>query len=327
MKVHILDDTFDTLCHLPSFEAMDGHDVTIWTDNPGSEAALAERLHEAEALILFRDRTEITAGLVDRLPNLRLVAMRGAHPHVDVPALSERGILFCSNTTSKGHSVAAAELTFALILAALRDLPAQVASARAGDWQAGVGRSAAGRTLGLYGYGGIARAVARYARAFDMKVVWWASEEGRAKAARDGETIAESRAAFFAEPEVVSVHKRLTADTRGDITEADLGAMRADAIFVNTARAGLVAPGALVAALDAGRPGTAALDVFDGEPVTDPADPVVSHPRVIPTPHVGFITEDELDVQFADIYRAVNAYADGEPIHMVNPDVWNDRWR
>ena len=255
MKVHILDDTFDTLRHLPSFAAMEGHDVTIWTDKPDGEAALAERLQEAEALILFRDRTDVTASLVERLPNLRLIAMRGAHPHVDVEALSARGVLFCSNTTSNGHSVAAAELTFALILAALRDLSAQVASARAGRWQASVGRSAAGRTLGLYGYGGIGRAVARYARAFDMKVVWWASEDGRAKAAADGEAVAESRDAFFAGPDVISVHKRLTPQTRGDITGGDLGAMRPDAIFVNTSRAGLIAPGALVAALDAGRPG------------------------------------------------------------------------
>lgn len=321
MKVHILDDYFDTLRTLSSFRALDGHDVTVWNDHAPDEATLAERVVEAEVLILFRDRTPITGSLVKKLPNLKLVAMRGAHPHVDVDALTQAGVMFCSEKKGGGHSVAAAELTFALILAAARDLPAQIASARAGQWQAGVGRSLTGRTLGLYGYGGIGRAVAGYARAFGMNVVWWASEDGRARAAADGETVAESRHAFFARPDVVSLHKRLTKDTRGEITRDDLMAMRSDAIFVNTSRAGLVAPGALVEALDAGRPGTAALDVFDGEPVTDPADPILSHPRVIPTPHIGFITEDELDLQFRDVYRLVTAYAAGDPVGVINPEV------
>lgn len=324
MKVHILDDYFDTLRTLPSFAQLDGHDVTVWNDRAADEAALAERVAEAEVLVLFRDRTPITESLVAQLPNLKLVAMRGAHPHVDVDALTRAGVLFCSEKSGGGHSVAAAELTFALILAAARDLPAQVASARAGRWQASVGRSLNGRTLGLYGYGGIGRAVAGYAEAFGMKVIWWASESGRAKAAAEGETVADTREAFFSTPEVVSVHKRLTSETRGDITRDDLMAMRPDSIFVNTSRAGLIAPGALLEALNAGRPGTAALDVFEGEPVTDPDDPILSHPRVIPTPHVGFITEDELDLQFADIYRLVSAYAAGDPVGLVNPQVRSD---
>ena len=322
MKVHILDDTFDTLRNLPSFTALRDHGVTVWTDRAQDEPALAAHLQEAEALVLFRDRTDITDSLVSRLPNLRLVAMRGAYPYVDVEALTKRCILFCSNTHGKGHSVAAAELTFALILAAMRGLPDQIASARAGTWQSGVGRSVHDRTLGIYGYGGIGKAVAGYAKAFGMKVVWWASEGSRAAAAADGETVAASREAFLSESDVVTMQKRLTPATRANVTAADLAVMRPDAIFVNTSRAGLVAPGALVAALDAGRPGAAALDVFDNEPVTDPDDPVISHPQVIPTPHIGFITEDELDLQFASIYEEVNAFAAGEPIHMVNPDVW-----
>ncbi|UMA67169.1 D-2-hydroxyacid dehydrogenase family protein (plasmid) [Roseivivax marinus] len=320
MKVHILDDYFDTLRGLPSFAALAGHDLTVWTDKPATEAELAERLRDADVLILFRDRTEITESLVSRLPNLKLVAMRSAYPHVDVEALTRAGVLFCSNMHAGSPSTAAAELTFLLILAAARRLPEQVASIRAGHWQAGVGRSLSGRTLGLYGYGRLGKAVAGYARAFGMNVVWWASEEGRARAAADGETVATSRDAFFAEPDVISIHKRLNAATRGEITADDLAAMRADAIFVNTSRAGLVAPGALVAALDAGRPGLAAVDVFDTEPVTDPDDPVVSHPRVLPTPHIGFVTEDELDTQFADIYAIVTAYADGAPVHVINPE-------
>lgn len=325
MKVHVLDDYSDTLRGLPGFAALSGHDVTVWTDKPDSEEALAERLKKAEALVLFRDRTAITESLVARLPNLRLVAMRSAFPHVDVEALTRRGILFCSHMAKDGANLAAAELTFALILAAARDLPAQVASARAGTWQSGIGRSLNGRTLGIYGHGRIGKAVANYARAFQMKVIWWGSDAAQARARAEGETVADSRDAFFATSDIVTVHKRLVPATRGEITLDDLTAMKPDAVFVNTSRAGLVAPGALVAALDRGRPGMAAVDVFDTEPVTDPADPVVSHPRIIPTPHIGFITRDELDKQFGDIYAIVNAYADGQPIDVINPEALHRR--
>ena len=320
MRIHILDDWFDTLRHLPSFSRLDGHDVTVWTDHLDDPEALSARMQDAEVLVLFRERTQVTEALVEGLANLRLVSQRGAFPHVDVEALTRGGILLSSDRHKDAPSVAAAELVFALILAALRDLPAQVDSARAGRWQAGVGRSARGRLLGLYGYGGIARRVAGYARAFGMDVVWWASEEGRARAAADGERVAASREAFFAEPDVVSLHQRLVPATRGAVTAQDLGPMRSDAILVNTARAGLIAPGALLAALDTGRPGRAALDVFDQEPVTDPVDPLVSHPRVIPTPHIGFVTEDELDMQFAAIYDQIRAFAEGEPVNVVNPE-------
>ena len=320
MRVHILDDWFDTLRHLQSFRRLDGHDVTVWTDHLTDPAALAARMRDAEALVLFRERTEVTEALVAGLPNLRLVSQRGAFPHVDVAALTRRGILLSSDRHADAPSTAAAELTFALILAALRDLPAQIASARAGRWQAGVGRSARGRLLGLYGYGGIARRVAGYARAFEMEVVWWGSEGGRARAAADGARVAGSRAAFFAGPDVVSLHQRLVSATRASVTAEDLGRMRPDAVLVNTARAGLIAPGALKAALDAGRPRRAALDVFDAEPVTDPGDPVLAHPRVIPTPHIGFVTEDELDLQFATIYDQIAAFAAGRPTNLVNPE-------
>lgn len=320
MRVHILDDWFDTLRRLPSFRRLDGHEVTVWTDHLEDPAALAARMRDVEALVLFRERTAVTEALVGGLPNLRLVSQRGAFPHVDVPALTRRGIVLASDRHADAPSVAAAELTFGLILAALRDMPAQIASARAGCWQAGVGRSAKGRLLGLYGYGGIARRVAAYARAFEMEVVWWGSDAGRARAVADGERVADSREAFFAEPDIVSLHQRLVPATKATVKDEDLCLMRSDAILVNTARAGLIAPGALKAALDSGRPWRAALDVFDAEPVTDPGDPVLSHPRVIPTPHIGFVTEDELDLQFATIYGQIVAFASGDPKNVVNPE-------
>lgn len=322
MKIHILDDWFDTLRTLPSFDLLKGHDVTVWTDHSEDVDTLAERLAPADCLVLFRERTAITAPLLERLPNLRLISQRSVYPHVDVPACTANGVLLCSNMHSDTPSIAAAELTFALILSSARQIPQQMASLRAGRWQMGVGQTLAGRTLGLYGYGRIARQVAGYARAFGMRVVWWASEAGRARAKADGETVADSRHAFFAEADFVSVHVRLKPETRGIVTAEDLLAMKPSASFVNTSRSGLVARGALEQALAAGRPGRLALDVFDTEPLTDAADPLVNHPAVIGTPHIGYVTEDELDLQFADIYDQINAYADGTPIHMINPGVW-----
>jgi D-3-phosphoglycerate dehydrogenase len=322
MRVHILDDWFDTLRGLPSFARLDGHEVTIWTDHVTDERVLSERLAKAEALVLFRERTPVTARLLQNLPNLRLISQRSVYPHVDVPACTQNGVLLCSNMHSDTPSHAAAELTWGLILAAMRQIPQQMASLRAGQWQMGVGKTLRGRVLGLYGYGRIARAVAGYARAFGMEVLWWASDDGRARALADGEAVADSREAFFAASDVVSLHVRLKPATRGIIGPADFAAMRPGAVFVNTSRAGLVQPGALLAALNAGRPGMAALDVFDTEPLVDPADPLISHPNVVATPHIGYVTEDELDLQFADIYDQINAYAAGTPIHMINPEVW-----
>ena len=322
MKVHILDDWFNTLRGLPCFDLLAGHDVTVWTDHQPDEAILADRLQDADCVVLFRERTKVTPGLLERLPNLRLISQRGAYPHVDVAACTDQGVLLCSNKGADGANHAAAELTFALILAAMRQLPQQMASAKAGNWQMGVGRSLRGRRLGLYGYGRIGRVVADYARAFGMEVVWWSSEAGRAQAKADGETVPESRAAFFGTCDVVSLHLRLTSETRGSVTADDLGAMPPRSVLVNTSRAGLIAEGALLQALNAGHLGAAAVDVFDAEPLTDPNDPLLSHPKLIATPHIGFVTEDEFDKQFADIFEQVNAYAAGAPIHMINPSVY-----
>ena len=321
MKVHILDDWFDTLRGLPCFTKLAGHDVTVWTDHVEDVSVLAERLSEAEALVLFRERTKITAELLARLPNLRLISQRSVYPHVDVAACTSNGVLLCSNMHAGTPSYAAAELTWALVLAGMRQVPAQMASLKSGDWQMGVGKTLKGRTIGLYGYGRIGKAVAGYADAFGMTVQWWSSEDGRARAAADGRRVAESRQAFFAESDVVSVHVRLKPETRGMITLEDLTAMRRDALFVNTSRAGLVQPGALLEALNAGRPGMAAVDVFDTEPLTDANDPLLRHPNLIGTPHIGYVTEDEFDLQFGDIFDQINAFAEGAPIHMINPEV------
>lgn len=318
MKVHILDDWSDTLRGLPCFARLAGHDVTVWTDH-AEGAALAERLSDAEAVCLFRERTRITADLLRGLPKLRLISGRGAWPHVDVAACAAQGVAFASRKPDETPNHAAAELTWALILAALRDLPGQMASAKAGHWQAGVGRTLRGKTIGIYGHGRIGRLVAGYAEAFGARVVWWGTPAGRARAQAEGGTVPASRADFFARSDIVTLHLRLTPATSGIVTADDLAQMSPRAIFVNTSRAGLIAPGALLEALEAGRPGVAALDVFDTEPLADPADPLLAHPRVIATPHIGFVTEEEFDLQFADVFDQVNAFAAGRPIHLVTP--------
>ncbi|APX12538.1 D-2-hydroxyacid dehydrogenase family protein [Tateyamaria omphalii] len=321
MKVHILDDWFDTLRSLPCFGKLAAHDVTVWTDHAPDPATLAQRVAEAEVLVLFRERTKITADLLDRLPQLKLISQRSVYPHIDVPACTRNGVLLCSNMHSDTPSYAAAEHTLALMLASYRQIPEQVAAIRAGQWQAGVGRTLRGRTLGLYGYGRIAQAVATYAQAIGMHVQWWASDEGRARAKAAGETVAPSRADFFATSDIFSIHVRLKPATRGIITSEDLAAMAPRSLFVNTSRAGLVAPGALETEIARNRI-FAAIDVFDTEPLTDTAHPLLTAPNVLPTPHIGYVTEDEFDLQFADIFDQINAFADGSPIHMINPEIW-----
>lgn len=320
MKVHILDDWFDTLRGLPCFELLAGHDVTVWTDHEPDPVRLSARLIEAEALVLFRERTSVGPALLDRLPNLRLISQRSVYPHVDVSACTRNGVLFCSNMHGGSPSYAAAELTLALMLASFRQIPQQVASIRAGQWQASVGRTLRGRLLGLYGYGRIGRAVARYAEALGIDVVWWGSDEGRARALADGQRVAVSREAFFAEPDIVSLHVRLKDATRGLVTAEDLAKMKDRALLVNTSRAGLISHGALEAEVARGRI-FVATDVFDEEPLRDTSHPLLTHPNVLPTPHIGFVTEDEFELQFRDIFEQINAFAQGSPIHAINPGV------
>ncbi|KIN62189.1 D-isomer specific 2-hydroxyacid dehydrogenase [Sulfitobacter noctilucicola] len=321
MKVHILDDWFDTLRGLPCFAKLDDHEVTVWTDHEPDPVKLAARMQDAEALVLFRERTKVGAELLAGLPNLKLISQRSVYPHVDVTACTAHGVLLSSNMHAGAPSYAAAEHTLALILASYRQIPQQTASIKAGHWQSGVGRTLRGRTLGLYGYGRIAGAVAEYAKALGINVQWWGSEAGRSRALAAGETVAPSREAFFATSDIVSVHVRLKPETRGLITAADLAQMQPRALFVNTSRSGLVETGALEAEVAKDQL-HAAVDVFDHEPLTDTSNILLTHPNVLATPHIGFVTEDEFDLQFSDIFDQVNAYAAGAPIHMINPEVF-----
>ena len=320
ITVAILDDYFDTLHTLPCFEKLAPFDVTIWNDHVQDVNALSERLANTEVLVLIRERTKIQAPLLERLPNLRLISQRSVYPHIDIAACTRHGVIVSSNQHADTPSYAAAELTWALVLAAMRQIPEQVAALRRGAWQIGVGSTLRGKTLGIYGYGRIGKVVAGYGKAFGMPVCVWARDAGREQARADGYRVADSKEEFFRECDVVSLHMRLVDATRGIVTAADLGRMKADALLVNTSRAGLIAPGALVDALRAGRPGMAAVDVFEQEPLTDPSDPLLTLPNVVATPHIGYVTRDEYDLQFSDIFDQIRAYAAGSPIHVVNPE-------
>jgi len=321
MKISILDDYHDTLRTLACFRKLDGHQVTIWNDHVQDVDALAARLRDTEALVLIRERTKIRTPLLERLPNLRLISQRSVYPHIDIDTCTKLGIVVSSGQHPGTPSYATAELTWGLILAAMRQIPQQMSSLKAGTWQIGVGNSLRGRTLGLYGYGRIARVVADYARAFGMTVVVWAREASLARAKQDGLAVAESKDSFFADCDIVSLHMRLVEATRGIVTAGDLARMKPTALLVNTSRAPLIAPGALESALRAGRPGMAAVDVYEEEPVTDTRHPLLSLDNVVCTPHIGYVTREEYETQFSDIFDQIAAYAAGTPINVVNPDV------
>lgn len=321
MKITILDDWFDTIRYLPCYEKIAHHDVTIWNDHEQDTDALAERLAETEVLVLIRERTKIRKDLLERLPNLRLISQRSVYPHIDVEDCTRLGIMLCSGQHEGTPSHATVELTWGLILAAMRMIPQQMASLKAGNWMMGVGKSVGGRTLGIYGYGRIGSAVADIARAFRMNVQAWGSENSLERAREAGVHVPASRDEFFATSDVVSLHVRLYPATRGIITAYDLAQMKPSAVLVNTSRAPLIEDGALVNALEKGRPGWAAVDVYEQEPVTDSSHPLLNMENVICTPHIGYVTEDEYQIQFTDIFDQIIAFEAGNPINVINTDV------
>ncbi len=321
MKVAILDDWFDTLRTLACFEKLTGHTVTVFTDHVQDTDLLAERLSDFEALVLIRERTEMRAALLERLPNLRLISQRSVYPHIDVDSCTRLGVMVCSNLHAGTPSYATAELTWALVLAAMRQIPQQVASLKAGGWQAGVGSSLRGKTLGIYGYGRIGKIVAGYGTAFGMNALVWARPDSLSRARADDLTTAQNKECFFETCDVLCLHMRLLPTTRGIVTRDDLRRMKPTALLVNTSRAGLIEPGALVEALRVGRPGMAAIDVFEHEPVRDPTHPLLTMDNVVCTPHIGYVTREEWELQFSDVFDQINAYEAGSPINVVNPEV------
>src|SRR5579862_552766 len=321
MKVAILDDYFDTLRTLACFRKLAGHEVTVWNDHVQEADALADRLRETEALVLIRERTQIRAPLLERLPNLKLISLRSVYPHIDIDACTRLGIMVCSNLHMDTPSYATAELTWGLVLAAMRQIPQQVAALKNGTWQIGVGSMVRGKTLGIYGYGRIGQVIASYGKTFGMKVCVWARENSLARARADGYEASPSKDAFFETCDVISLQMRLVDGTRGIVKLRDLALMKPTALLVNTSRAGLIEPGALVSALRAGRPGMAAVDVYEVEPSVGAANPLLAMDNAVCTPHIGYVAREEYELQFADIFDQIVAYAAGAPINIVNPKV------
>jgi D-3-phosphoglycerate dehydrogenase len=325
MKVTILDDYHDTLRTLDCFAKLKGHEVEIWNDHVQDTDLLAERLRDTEALVLIRERTKVRTPLLERLPKLRLISQRSVYPHIDVESCTRLGIVISSNLHADTPSYATAELTWGLVIAAMREIPQQMASLKAGRWQIGVGHTMRGKTLGIYSYGRIGKVVADYGKAFGMNVLVWGREPGRERARLDGYVSAANKEAFFECCDVISLHMRLVDATRGIVKAADLARMKTTALIVNTSRALLIEPGALVNALRAGRPGMAAVDVYEEEPLLDPSHPLLNMPNVVCTPHIGYVSRDEYELQFSDIFDQIVSYTAGKPINVVNPDVLKSR--
>jgi D-3-phosphoglycerate dehydrogenase len=315
MKVAVLNDYQRAVPTLAAFAKLSGHEVEVFSDAERDEAKLAAKLAGFEAIVLIRERTRFTASLITKLPKLKLLVQTGkVGPHIDLAACRARGITVCDGG---GSPVSTAELTWALVLMGLRDLPIEMERAKRGQWQGGLGRAVAGRRLGLIGFGRIAQRVARYAAAFEVPVTVWGRESTLARAREAKLETAESLPVLCAACDVVSVHLRLIDATRGLIKFEHLSAMKPDALFVNTSRAELVEPGALERALKLGRPGKAAVDVFEDEPVFDAKHPLVSAPNVIATPHIGFVERDTYERYFGDAFEAVNAFAAGKPVRVA----------
>lgn len=325
MKITILDDYQNAVRGLEAFRKMEGHEVTIWNDHTKDTDVLAERLKDTEALVLIRERTPIRAPLIARLPRLRLISQRSVYPHIDVDACTEHGVLLCSDMHPGRPSYATAELTWGLAIAAMRRIPQEVAALKSGRWQSTIGVGLRGKTLGIYGYGRIGSAVAGYGKAFGMKVLVWGREASLARARADGYSVARNREAFFEDCDVVSLHLRYTDGTRGIVTAADLARMKTTALIINTSRAGLIAPGALVEALKLGRPGMAAVDVYEEEPVLGAAHPLLALDNAICTPHIGYVERDGYEAQFTSSFGQILAYAAGKPINMINPEALDRR--
>jgi D-3-phosphoglycerate dehydrogenase len=320
MKISILDDYHDTLRTLNCFSMLNGHDVEIWTDHLQDTDRLRERLKNTEALVLIRERTRITSALLEGLGKLRLISQRSVYPHIDMEACTRHGVLVCSNLHAGTPSYATAELTWGLVLASMRQIPQQVAAMKRGKWQVGVGHSLRGKTLGIFGYGRIGSTVARYGIVFGMNVLVWSRQASLERARTDGYAVAPGKNAFFEQCDVVSLHLRLVDATRGIVTAGDLARMKTTALLVNTSRAGLIEHGALEQALALGRPGMAAVDVYEQEPLLDPGHPLLRMENVVCTPHIGYVTRDEYELQFSDIFEQIVAYTAGRPIHMINPE-------
>ena len=329
MNIIILDDYQDAVRKLRCAARLEPYNAKVFTNTVKGIGQLSVRLRDAEVLVLIRERTHFPRALLEKLPKLRLIVQTGrVGSHIDIDTCTRLGIAVAEGT---GSPVAAAELTWALIMAAMRRLPQYIGNLKHGAWQQsglkaasmppnfGLGLVLRGRTLGVWGYGKIGSLVAGYGRAFGMQVLVWGSEASRARALADGHQAAASCQQFFAETDVLSVHLRLNDVTRGLIKLEDLALMKPTALFVNTSRAELVEDNALVSALNKGRPGLAAVDVFEAEPILQ-GHPLLRLENAICTPHIGYVEQDSYELYFGQAFDNVINFIRNEPTHIVNPE-------
>jgi D-3-phosphoglycerate dehydrogenase / 2-oxoglutarate reductase len=321
MKITVLDDYQDTIRTLNCFSSVAGHDVTVWNDHTKDVDTLAARLRDTEALALIRERTPIGSPLLERLPKLRIISQVGVYPHIDVEACTRQGVIVSSFMMPGHPSYATAELNWGLIIAAMRRIPQEMSALKEGRWQtSAVGLGLRGKMLGVFGYGRIGAVVAGYGRAFGMNVLVWGRDTTIAKARADGFATAASKEELFEQSDVLSLHLRLIDETRGIVAAADLARMKPTALLVNTSRAGLIETNALEAALRSGRPGMAAVDVFEDEPPPDGRHPLLTMDNVVCTPHLGYVERESLENMFTMIFSQIIAYANGGPINVANTE-------
>lgn len=328
MNIVILDDYQDAVRKLACAAQLEGFNTKIYNNTVKGVGQLAVRLRDAEVIVLIRERTAISRQLLEKLPKLKLIAQVGrAGPHIDVQACTDHGVAIAEGV---GSPIAPAELTWALIMAAMRRLPQYIANLKHGAWQQSGLKSASmppnfalgsalhGRTLGIWGYGRIGRIVAGYGHAFGMNVMVWGSEKSRRQATADGYHAAPSREAFFSHADVLSLHLRLTAETQAIVRSADLALMKPSALLVNTARAELMEPDALVTALNLGYPGMAAVDVFESEPILQ-GHALLRMENCICTPHIGYVEQDSYELYFSAAFQNIVHFDQGQPNHILNP--------
>lgn len=320
MKITVIDDYQDAFRRMACFAKLAGHEIEIFNDTLKEPARLAERLQDAECVVLTQQRSWLRRPLIEALPNLRLISQTGrVTAHIDLKACTERGVMVCAGGKGRPHSTA--ELTWALILAALRHVPEEVLGLRQGRWQSTLGFDLFGKTLGIYALGGIGSIVANVGQAFGMRVLCLGRGASLERARSVGYEVAASREEFFAESDIVSLHLPMVRETRGIVTRADLARMKPTALLVNTSRSKLIEDNALVEALQAGRPGYAAVDVYDDEPIVDADHPLLKLDNALCTPHLGFVTAETYEIHYGLAVEQILAYIAGKPIHVVNPEV------
>jgi D-3-phosphoglycerate dehydrogenase len=320
MKIAVIDDYQDAFRRTAAAKKLAGHEFLVYTDTEKDPAKLAARLKDAEVLVLTQQRSKMPRAVIEKLPKLKLISQTGRKAyHIDIAACTEKGILISAG--GGGNPTPTAELAWGLIIAALRRIPQEAQRMKSGQWQGSVGTGLAGKTLGIYAYGRIGSMVAKVGKAFDMRVVCWGREGSTAKAKAAGFEVAASREAFFAESDVISLHLPLNDGTRGIVTAEDLARMKTTALIVNTSRAPIIARDALVNALKAGRPGRAAIDVYEDEPVLNAAHPLIGMDNVVCTPHLGYVEEATYESYYGTAVEQILAFIAGKPINVANPDV------